>query len=172
MDPVSVRRAVVLGVFFAVLFAVSIVIGAAAGQPTLLGGPLPDALRAHLRAERFELVTSIRGLPLGIRDALQRMWNAQTLDIAEPGAAFQGTAVTDRTLPSRRLLAAGCSVDHHCVVYYERSGPARAWHVALFQWTPEATRFEGGGTAPGGLTTLEDVRQAIASSAIGRTERW
>jgi hypothetical protein len=38
--------------------------------------------------------------------------------------------------------------------------------VALFHWTPAATRFEWGGTAPGGLATIDEVRNAILSGAI------
>jgi hypothetical protein len=64
------------------------------------------------------------------------------------------------------MVSAGCSRDFHCLVYYERGGIAHTWQVALFQWTPDATRFEGGGTAPGGLATIEDVRNALLSGAI------
>src|SRR5687767_8203702 len=81
---------------------------------------LSEALRAHLKDERFGIVTSTRGLPLGVRDGLQTLFGSQTLDIAEPGAEFQATdVIVDRTLPIRRLVAAGCSTDH-CLVYYER----------------------------------------------------
>ena len=91
---------------------------------------------------------------------------AGTLDIAEPGAEFQVTdVVVNPKLPIRRLVAAGCSTDH-CLVYYERGGNDHTWHVALFHWTPAATRFEWGGTAPGGLATIDDVRNAILSGAI------
>ena len=69
-------------------------------------------------------------------------------------------------LPIRRLVAAGCSTDHHCLVYYERGGFAHTWHVAMFHWRPTATRFEWGGSAPGGLRTIDDVRNAILSGAI------
>lgn len=134
----------------------------AAGQPAPTGS-LSEALRAHLKDERFDVVTSIRGLPLGVRDELQTMWRSQTLDIAEPGAEYQETAGANRPLPSRRLVAAGCSADHHCLVSYQRSGRSRAWVVTLFQWTPAATRFDGGGTVPGGLKTIEEVRKAILS---------
>src|SRR5262245_1209182 len=88
---------------------------------------LSDALRAQVKDERFEIVTSIRGLPLGVRDALQTLFGTQSLDIAEPGAEFQATdVVLDRKLPSRRLVAAGCSMDH-CLVYYERGGLTHTW---------------------------------------------
>jgi hypothetical protein len=97
---------------------------------------------------------------------LQKLFGSRTLDIAEPGAAFQVNDVAaSSTLPTRRLVAAGCSYDH-CLVYYERGGGAHTWRVALFHWSPEATRFDWGGTAPGGLATIDDVRNAILSGAV------
>jgi hypothetical protein len=112
------------------------------------------------------MVTSVRGLPLGVREALQTLFGSQSLDIAEPAADFQATdVIVDPKLPTRRLVAAACSVDH-CLVYYERGGIAHSWRVVLFHWVPEATRFEWGGTAPGGLATIDDVRQAVLSGAI------
>ena len=67
---------------------------------------------------------------------------------------------------------AGCSTDH-CLVYYERGGGVHTWHVALFHWTPEATRFEWGGIAPRGLASIDDVRNAILSGAIkGPAKVW
>lgn len=128
--------------------------------------PLPEPLRSHLQNERLDVVTSIRGLPLGVRDALARLFDSQTLDIVDPGAAFQATAEGSATLPIRRLAAAGCSVDH-CLVYYQRGGSAPAWQVALFEWTPAATRFEWGASAPGGMT-IDEVRNAVLSGAINR----
>ena len=134
---------------------------------------LSEALRAHLKDERFGIVTSIRGLPLGVRESLQTLFKSPSLDIAEPDAEFQATdlIVTPR-LPSRRLVAGGCSADH-CLVYYERGGIEHTWHVALFHWRPAATRFEWGGTAPGGLATIDDVRSAILSGGIkGQAGLW
>jgi hypothetical protein len=145
-------------------------------QPVLVraqGVPLPAALRAHVTAERLDVVTSIRGLPLGVRDELQTLFGSLSLDIAEPGADFQATdVVVSPKLPARRLVAAGCSIDH-CLVYYERGGSARTWRVALFHWTPAETRFEWGGAAPGGLATIDNVRSAVLSGKIGApTTRW
>jgi hypothetical protein len=122
---------------------------------------------------RFQTVTSVRGLPLGVRDELQALFGTPTLDIAEPGAEFQATdlKVTPK-LPTRRLVAAGCT-PAYCLVHYERGGIAHTWHVALFHWTPEATRFEWGGRAPGGLATIDDVRKAVLSGAIkGPAGSW
>src|SRR5262245_8686357 len=83
---------------------------------------LSASLRDHLQNERLEIVSSIRGLPLGVRDALQTLFGTQSLDIAEPGSEFQVTDVIHTpNLPIRRLVAAGCSMDH-CLVYYERGG--------------------------------------------------
>lgn len=137
------------------------------------GVALSPELRAHVTDERFGIVTSIRGLPLGVRDAMQELFESATLDIAEPGAAFQATNTNvDPNLPGRRLIAAGCSIDH-CLVYYERGGTAHTWHAALFLWTPDATRFEWGGTAPSGLQSIDEVRKAMMSGAIkSPAARW
>jgi hypothetical protein len=130
-------------------------------------------LRAHLKNDRFGLVTSIRGLPLGVRDGLQTLFGSRDLDIAEPGTEFQATDVMgDKRLPIRRLVSAGCSTDH-CVVYYERGGIAHTWRVAVFHWTPAATRFDWGGAAPGGLKSIDEVRNGILSGAIkASTGSW
>ena len=145
----------------------------AAGSQATDADVLSGALRAHVQGERFGIVTSIRGLPLGVRDGLQTLFGSPKLDIAEPGAEFQVTdVVVNPKLPIRRLVAAGCSTDH-CLVYYERGGIAHTFHVALLHWTPAATRFEWGGTAPGGLTTIDEVRNAVLSGAIkGAAKIW
>ena len=118
---------------------------------------LPPELRAHVQNGRLDMISSIRGLPLGVRTELQTLFGTSTLDLAEPGAASQAL---------RRLVAAGCSYQD-CLVYYERgSGAARTWRVMLLHWTPNATTFEWGGTAPGGLATIEAVRSAVLSGAI------
>ena len=162
------RRRWVWVIGFALL-TVTLGLAQAPNQPSALSG----ALRLHLRDERLGVVTSIRGLPLGVRDALQTLFGSQSLDIAEPGAPFQVTdVIVNPKLPIRRLVAAGCSADH-CLIYYERGGIAHTWQVALFHWTPAETRFEFGGNAPGGLTTLEDVRAAVLSGAVkGSTRNW
>ena len=127
---------------------------------------LPEALRAVVKNDRFDKVTSIRGLPIGVRDGLQTLFGAEWLDIAESTADFQvDDLVVNPSLPNRRLVAAGCTIEY-CLVYYERGGTEHTWHVALFHWTPAATRFEWGGIAPPGLTTIEDVRRAVLSGAI------
>lgn len=135
--------------------------------------PLPGTLREHVRDERFQIVTSIRGMPIGVRDGLQKLFFSETLDIAEIGAEFQGsTAPRNPKLPIRRMAAAGCSYDH-CLVYYELGGNPITWRVALFHWAPEETKFEWGGTAPGGLKTFDEVKNAVLSGAIkGPTEVW
>jgi hypothetical protein len=150
------------------LFAICVSLwsAAAAASQSSNAATLPGALRAHVQNERFDIITSIRGLPLGVRDELQRLFGGG-LDIAEPGAEFQETGrVVNPKLPLRRLVAAGCSADFHCLVYYERGGREPTWHVMLFHWTPSTTRFEWGAMAPGGLATIDDVRTAMLS---GRT---
>jgi hypothetical protein len=54
---------------------------------------LSEALLAHVKADRFDIVSSIRGLPLGVRDGLQMLFGSQALDIAleiaEPEPSFR-----------------------------------------------------------------------------------
>jgi len=127
---------------------------------------LSEALRTHMREAPFGAVTSIRGFPLGVRDQLQAMFGG-TLDIAEPGGEFHRAGrPADSRLPLRQMVAAGCSSESYCLIYYERGGTERTWRVALFHWTPAATRFEWGGTAPAGLATIDAVRKAILAGAI------
>jgi hypothetical protein len=140
----------------------SIVACSRAAEPV----PLPGPLRDHLKDERFQLVTSIRGMPLGVRAELEKLFGSDELDIAEIGAKFEKSGVSSEPrLPIRQLVAAGCSYDH-CLVYYERGGSARSWRVALIHWAPEASRFDWGGVAPAGLKTIDDVQRAILSGAI------
>jgi hypothetical protein len=135
---------------------------------------LPGTLRDHLKNERFDIVTSIRGFPIGVRDGLRTLFGTPELDIAEPGAGFQAAEPSgNSTQPLRRLIAGGCSRDHHCLVYYERGGGTRTWRVALFHWTPDVTRFEWGGEAQGGLATVDDVRNAVLAGAVkGPATSW
>ena len=117
------------------------------GSQTPAPAALSETLRVHVKDERFGIVTSIRGLPLGVRDALQTLFGSQTLDIAEPGAQFQVTdVVVDPKLPTRRLVAAGCSTDH-CLVYYERGGIAHTWLVARC-FTGRRQRLDSRGAVP------------------------
>lgn len=153
--------------FFAIGAILSLV--ALIGYQAAPAGALSAELRTHLQNERFQVVTSLRGLPIGVRNGLQMLFESQSLDIAEPGTELdRGDKSVDVNLPIRRLVAAGCSYDH-CIVYYERIGKSHTWHVALFHWSPEETRFEWGGTARGGLKTIDDVRAATLSEAIEST---
>ena len=133
---------------------------------------LPGSLRAHVSEDRFDVVTSVRGLPLGVREELQTLFQSTFLDIADPGAEFRATGVSSQpNLPTRRLAMAACSIDH-CLVYYERGGSPRTWHVTLFHWTPAATRFEWGGSAPGDLKSIGELRKAVLSGAIRAPGSW
>src|SRR5688572_9151127 len=71
---------------------------------------LPRNLRAHVQNERFDAVSSLGGLPGGVRAELRTLFGGQTPDIADPAAPFQGASETANSkLPLRRLVAAGCS---------------------------------------------------------------
>lgn len=143
-----------------------------AARQTMVTGRVPAAQVTHFQNERLQLVTAVRGFPIGVRDGLATLFGGG-LDIADPGNEFQTAAAAAKAgLPVRRLVLGGCSMDH-CLVYYERGGGARSWRVALFHWTPDVTRLEAAGEAPGGLSTIEAVRKALLSGAIkGPAKVW
>ena len=156
-------------------FAVSL-LSAVASCSQAAPAVISSELREHMKLERFDIVTSIRGLPLDVRGALQTLFASREFDIArdiaQPGARFQGTDEIDNpTLPLRRLIAAECSLDH-CLIYYERGGKALTWHVALFYWTPETTRLEAGGLARERLATIGDARKALLSGKIKSSPKF
>jgi len=118
---------------------------------------LPPELRAHVQTGRLDMISSIRGLPLGVRNEMQWLFGGGDLDIAEPGTTSSAL---------RGLIAAGCSYQD-CLVYYQRElGAARVWRVMLFHWTPSATKFEWGGNAPAGLKTIDAVRSAVLGGTV------
>jgi hypothetical protein len=143
------------------------------GQTVDPSAAVPDALRAHVRSERFTPLASVGALPTGLRDALKALFNAPALDLAEPGAPFQATdlMVTPR-LPARRLIAAGCAADH-CLVHYERGGYAHLYYAVVFKVSAEGTRFEWGGLMSGPQPDLEDVKKTLVSNKVlGQSKYW
>jgi hypothetical protein len=150
------------------MLAAAGVVRAQSAVPHTVAAPI----LAHVRDERFQVVTAVRGLPLGVREELQRMFGGSAMAMADPGAPFQATDnISDPLLPTRRLSVAGCSQDH-CLVYYERGGIAHVWHAVLFHWTPEGTRVEAGGIAPPGLRTVDELRSTVLSGALTRAGRY
>jgi hypothetical protein len=133
---------------------------------------LSATLRANVKNERLEVVTSIRGLPLGVRDKLQELFGSEALDIAEPNTDFQNNTKVASDRPRRRLIAAGCSIAR-CLVHYERIGKDHTWLVILFHWTPAETRIEWGGQASSGLATIDAVRNAVLAGMVrGPVTSW
>lgn len=141
-------------------------------QPQASGSGFTAALRDHVRVERFAPVGTVAALPPHVRDALTDLFGGKTLEMADPGQPFQATdvMVTPR-LPARRLVAAGCSPDH-CLVYYERGGFARVHQIVLFSRTDTSARFAHGGVAAGGLTNLEQVRDALVSGDVVDSSKY
>lgn len=133
---------------------------------------LSAAVQSHIRTETFQPVTSVRGLPLGVREELERMFGVSATAIAEPGARFQATdVISEPGLPIRRMNLAGCSQDH-CLVYYERGGIAHTSQALLFHWTPTRTTVEAGGVAPALLRSVDDLRKVFLSGGLSPSKYW
>jgi hypothetical protein len=154
-----------LGIVAVIAFAL---LGAwvAYSQPKAGEASWTPALRDHVRTERFVPVRTVATLPPNVRDSLNDLFGSKTLEMADPGQPFQATdvMVTPR-LPARRLVAAGCSADH-CLVYYERGGFAHVHQIVLFSTTVATAHLVHGGVAAGGLTDLEQIRDALVSGKV------
>ena len=141
-----------------------------AGQARATGA-LTQELRRHVLDERFDVVSSLNGLPAGVRAELRMLFNSKTLDIHDAGTKLRATAQVAGA-KSRTLVAAGCS-RNDCLLYYELAGSTRGWRVVLIHWTPEVTMLEWGGAAPGNLSTADEVRSALLSGRIkGSAGPW
>jgi len=142
----------------------------AVGQ-TRAAGALTQELRRHVLDERFDVVSSLNGLPAGVSAELQTLFNSKTLDIHDAGTRPRAN-VPAAGAESRTLVAAACSRDD-CLLYYELAGSTRRWRVVLIHWTPEVTTLEWGGAAPGNLSTIYEVRGALLSGRIkGSAGPW
>jgi hypothetical protein len=122
---------------------VLVILGASSCQPRK--PPLSAEHRFYIRAETFKPAPHVGDLPVSVREALRVLFNEPALTIADPGAPFQDTDITPTGgVPSRRLIAAGCSTEH-CLVHYEHGGGRRTVHVVLFGLFGERAAFEWGG---------------------------
>lgn len=151
-----------------VLMVLGLAACAGQAQDVALPGPLPDALREHVKAERFAPVTAVAALPAGVKEGLAQLFG-ETLQMAEPGARFQATDVLGpEKLPFRRLIAAGCSADH-CLVHYEKGGFAHLYYVVVFQGANGGAKdasFAWGGATGGGLANVDAVKDAIVTGKV------
>jgi hypothetical protein len=135
--------------------------------------PLPEPLRAHIGSEAFTPLSSVKALPDALKVELARLFGEKALELAEPGALFQvSDAVGPERLPWRRLIAAGCAVDH-CLVHYERGGLAHVHHVVVLSRQNGQMRFVWGGAVGGPLPNVQAVRDTLAAGKVlGLTGYW
>ncbi|HEU0274628.1 MAG TPA: hypothetical protein VFQ83_08895 [Candidatus Udaeobacter sp.] len=110
-----------------VLFAIPIQ-GLCDGDVTKLKLPAEDR-KVLQDSSRFHEVHSTRDLPTAVIALC-----AEDGKIANPGQNWNATdAVTDPTLPWKRLIWAGVGGDYY-VVHHERGGIAHSFHVLLPKW--------------------------------------
>ena len=114
-------------------------------------------------------ITSIEGCLLGsCATNSSRLWRADPRHRARQEPSFRSPARSAiRQWLTRRLVAAGVAADHHCLVYYERGGRLDLrWCAVSLDRRRRLTR---GGATAAGARTIDDVRNAVVSGAVGRT---
>jgi hypothetical protein len=142
----------------------AVVAGNQVAPPVALSG----ALRVHVKDERFGIVTSIRGLPLGVRDGLQTLFGSQTLEIAEPGAEFQVTEVILNEAADPSAGRGGATVT---ASYYERGGIV-TWQVALFHWARRPRLDSSGAVSRRAASRQSTTFGTPSSGAIKSADRF
>ena len=87
----------------------------------------PEDRKALLDASRFQEVHSTKNLP----PAVVAVCVDDKGQLAEPGQNWNATdAITDPTLPSKRLIWAAAGSDYY-VVHYERGGIDHSFHILV-----------------------------------------
>jgi len=147
--------------------------GASRDEGTAVPYTLPAAVRAHLKSETLTPVEHVRDLAPSAREALRSLFEADSLEMADPGAEFQSTdAIVTPSLPVRRLIAAGCSRDH-CLIHYERGGISHSYQIVLLALSKEGARPQWGGSTSGAIAGLAELKAQVVEGRVrGRVSYW
>jgi hypothetical protein len=145
----------------------------AGAQAPDLTRAMPEALRAHIASETFTPLTTVAALPEGLKSELTRLFKDTSLQLADPGAPYQASDVIGpELLPFRRLISAGCAVDH-CLVHYERGGFTHTFAVLVLSRQGDTFRVVWGGGVGGPIPGVMAVRDAlVARKVIGQAKYW
>jgi hypothetical protein len=144
-------------------------VGAGGGQGS---GALSETDRKQLRSEELTPLAHVRDIPPHVQMALAGLFGNKTLEMAEPGAAWQVTdVVMDPNLPVRRLVRAACSQDH-CLVHYERGGIVHTFHVLLFSISAARATLQWGGAARGATEDVGALKELVLEGKAATTSHW
>ena len=148
---------------------------AAGGQPAAPSATaIPDALRAHLRGERFSPLTTVAALPAGLRQALNKLFGGKTLDMADPGAPFQATdvMVTPACRPAGSQRQAARRITASSTTSAAASRTSTSSSCSKVRRGPTASSKAA--LAPGGLADLDAVKDArhVRQGAGAGSKYW
>jgi hypothetical protein len=128
--------------------------------------------RFYLERETFSPARRIRELPRSVQDALRALFKDPALAIADAPQAVATSGGSRARVPSRRLIAAGCS-PHHCLVHYEHAGRTRTFNVILFGLINNTARLEWGGVSSRPMRELPDLKSlALRATVDGGLPEW
>jgi hypothetical protein len=138
----------------------------AAGVQTPAPAPLSASVREHLRADTLTPIARVADLPALVQSAIKTSFSSPKLEMADPGQEFQSTdVVMNPSLPTRRLISAGCSSDH-CLVHYEQGGIAHFYRVLLVSVSKTTAKVEWNGMSGGPTPNIAELQAQIVSGKI------
>jgi hypothetical protein len=118
--------------------------------------------KRRIAREQFTPVEQIGRLSVPVRQLL----HVDTIPMAEPGGPFEaGDVVTpqNRDVPRRRLIQAAFS-KNFCIVHYEFGGYVHGYTIDVFALDNDRARYVGTVSTNRPLRSVDELKQAIASS--------
>jgi hypothetical protein len=130
--------------------------------------------KALLDASRFHEIHSTSDLPPAILGLCDGGGDGK---LAEPGQKWNATdAITDPTLPGKRLIWAAAGDDYY-VVHYERGGIAHTYHIVVAKLSsnhanPELVWRAIGGPFKNYAAFLDALRSGKLNGRLGTSKFW
>jgi len=112
------------------------------------------------------LVKTTAKVPADVREALARQFHQDQLQMADAGTPFNvGDAITDPSLPGRRLIVAALG-PVHAFVHFEQGGVVETRWVILFERAPSGLNVRWFAAVDRTYADPKDFESAIRTGSL------
>ncbi len=91
-----------------------------------------------INEETFTEFKSVKDIPQSVKDEFIKL-SQNSIFMADPGQSFAIGCIRSENQPSRRLIF-GAVNSNHCLLFYEKSGYARQYLIAVFELDAKTCR--------------------------------